>query len=222
MLTTRIHENEVWIGLIAMLLMEALVSLLPSQLNIGTVFRAFPRQVWARNFDGLIGPFEQKYDDLKTTIGGLYEVAKGKHALGLVNLVRPRSQMANMSNQRSSSKTIFHVGFASHVHVYLFCTSCRLKILTIIPSSSAGTTRLRRTRSSQNEAVGAGICERARALRTAMETCRPLYVSVWYPVRVCVCMCVHSRHAHTESVCIFCKYTRRPSLVWKIIHNRKR
>ena len=85
-----------------------------------THFPAFPRQVWARNFDGLIGPFEQKYDDLKTTIGGLYEVAKGKHALGLVNLVRPWSQMANISHQRSSSETIFHVGVASHVHAYLF------------------------------------------------------------------------------------------------------
>jgi hypothetical protein len=43
---------------------------------------------WAQNFDGLIGPFEAKYDTLKTTIGGLYEVAKDKHAKGLVLLVR--------------------------------------------------------------------------------------------------------------------------------------
>jgi hypothetical protein len=45
-------------------------------------------QKWAANFDGLIGPFEKKYDDLKDTIAGLYEIAKDKHTAGLQLLVR--------------------------------------------------------------------------------------------------------------------------------------
>ena len=49
--------------------------------------RVAENEKWAANFDSLIGPFEDKYATLRTTIAGLYEVAKDKHAKGLVNLI---------------------------------------------------------------------------------------------------------------------------------------
>jgi len=42
---------------------------------------------WAENFDAQIGPFEARYARLKSSISGLYENAKKKHAEGIQLLV---------------------------------------------------------------------------------------------------------------------------------------
>lgn len=42
---------------------------------------------FCRQFDAQIGPFESRYAVLRTSIGGLYDEAKSKHAAGLQLLV---------------------------------------------------------------------------------------------------------------------------------------
>ena len=42
---------------------------------------------WCSQFDEQIGPFEARYSVLKTSIGGLYDEAKSKHARGLQLLI---------------------------------------------------------------------------------------------------------------------------------------
>ena len=45
------------------------------------------QRAWCADFDKQIGPFDARYSVLKTSIGGLYDEAKAKHASGLQLLI---------------------------------------------------------------------------------------------------------------------------------------